>query len=97
MVISHGGGGFLCQSLRHGTCIGACRICSCVHNHAGDTYDDQSKVLQLWRRLEQLRVIVSYMLRDWPQHERLVASRIGAFGFSNGGFAVLVQLAVFLI
>jgi predicted dienelactone hydrolase len=30
------------------------------------------------------------MLHNWPQHKRLDANRIGAFGFSNGGFTVLV-------
>lgn len=30
------------------------------------------------------------MLDEWPSHARLDAARVGAFGFSNGGFTVLV-------
>jgi hypothetical protein len=30
------------------------------------------------------------MLDDWPHHDQLDGRRIGAFGFSNGGFTVLV-------
>ena len=90
VVISHGGGGSYeghydtALSLAHAGFVAA------AISHAGDTYDDQSKVLQLWRRPAQLRLLVSYMLQNWPQHERLDASRIGGFGFSNGGFTMLV-------
>lgn len=61
-------------------------------SHAGDTYDDQSGVLRPWRRAAQLRRLISYMLDEWPQHGRLDAARVGAFGFSNGGFTVLVAV-----
>jgi len=59
-------------------------------SHAGDTFDDQSRVLQLWRRPAQLHQLVDYMLNEWPSHAQLDAARVGAFGFSNGGFTVLV-------
>jgi predicted dienelactone hydrolase len=59
-------------------------------SHAGDTYNDQSQVLRLWRRPTQLHRLVSYMLNDWSWHDRLDSARVGAFGFSNGSFTVLV-------
>jgi predicted dienelactone hydrolase len=59
-------------------------------SHAGDTFDDQSKVLQLWRRPAQLRRLADYTLNEWRQYGHLNASRVGAFGFSNGGLTVLV-------
>jgi len=46
--------------------------------------------LKLWRRPAQLRRLVSYVLDEWPPHNHLDAGRFGAFGFSNGGFTVLV-------
>jgi predicted dienelactone hydrolase len=30
------------------------------------------------------------MLQDWPQRGKIDCNRVGAFGFSNGGFTVLV-------
>jgi predicted dienelactone hydrolase len=36
-------------------------------SHAGETHDDQSKVLQLWRRPAQLRLLLSYVLHDWSR------------------------------
>jgi len=46
--------------------------------------------LQLWRRPAQLHQLVDYMLDKWRWHGQLDAARVGAFGFSNGGFTVLV-------
>ena len=77
IVISHGGGG-------SGFMVAAV-------SHAGDTYDDQSKVLMLWRRPAQLSRLIDFMLQDWRGHSAIDPQRIGAFGFSNGGFAVLVE------
>jgi predicted dienelactone hydrolase len=90
VVISHGGGGSFASHYDTALALAQAGFVVAAISHAGDTYDDQSRVLQLWLRPEQLRVVVSYMLHDWPQHERLDGSRIGAFGFSNGGFTVLV-------
>lgn len=90
VVISHGGGGSFASHYDTALALAKAGFVAAAISHAGDTYDDQSKVLQLWRRPEQLRILVNYMLHDWPQHERLDANRIGAFGFSNGGFTVMV-------
>jgi predicted dienelactone hydrolase len=90
VVISHGGGGSYASHYDTALALAHAGFVAAAISHTGDTYDDQSKVLQLWLRPEQLRVLVSYMLLDWPQHERLDGNRIGAFGFSNGGFTVLV-------
>lgn len=90
VVISHGGGGSFASHYDTALALAHAGFVAAAISHTGDTYDDQSKVLQLWRRPEQLRVLVNYMLHDWPQHEQLNANRIGAFGFSNGGFTVLV-------
>jgi predicted dienelactone hydrolase len=90
VVISHGGGGSFASHYDTALALARAGFVAAAISHTGDTYDDQRKVLQLWLRPEQLRVLISYMLHDWPQHERLDGKRIGAFGFSNGGFTVLV-------
>lgn len=90
VVLSHGGGGSLASHYDTPLALAHAGFVAAAISHTGDTYDDQSKVLQLWIRPELLPILVSYMLRDWPQHERLDGKRIGAFGFSNGRFTVLV-------
>lgn len=90
VVLSHGGGGSYQSHYDTALALAHAGFVAAAVSHAGDTYDDQSKVLQLWRRPRQLRILVSYMLHDWQQHDCLDANRVGAFGFSNGGFTVLV-------
>lgn len=55
-------------------------------SHTGDTFNDQSRVLQLWHRSTQLHWLVDYMLDEWPSHARLDAARVGAFRFFNVAF-----------
>ncbi len=90
VVLSHGGGGSYESHYDTALALAHAGVVAAAISHTGDTYDDQSKVLQLWRRPAQLRRLVSYMLEEWPQHARLDDARVGAFGFSNGGFTVLV-------
>ncbi len=90
VVISHGGGGSYQSHYDTALALARSGFVAAAVSHVGDTYDDQSKVLQLWRRPAQLRRLVNYMLHQWPQHEKLDVDRVGAFGFSNGGFTVLV-------
>jgi predicted dienelactone hydrolase len=90
VVLSHGGGGSF--KAHHDTALALAEAGFVVAaiSHAGDTYDDQSQVLKPWRRPVQLHKLVSYMLDGWPQHDHVDKSRVGAFGFSNGAFTVLV-------
>lgn len=90
VVISHGGGGSFASHYDTALALAHAGFVAAAISHTGDTYDDQSKALELWVRPQQLRVLVSYLLHGWPQHEQLDGNRIGAFGFSNGGFTVLV-------
>ena len=90
VVLSHGGGGSYQSHYDTALALAQAGFVSAAVSHAGDTYDDQSQVLRIWRRPAQLRRLVSYMLEEWPHHGQLDANRVGAFGFSNGGFTVLV-------
>jgi predicted dienelactone hydrolase len=63
--------------------------------HTGDNYMDQSYAgnrMNLTDRPRQVRVVLSYMLTSWTQHDRLDAARVGMFGFSLGGFTTLVDV-----
>lgn len=90
VVLSHGGGGSFESHYDTALAMAHAGFVAAAVSHAGDTYDDQSQVLRLWRRPAQLRRLVSYMLEEWPDRDLLDKGRVGAFGFSNGGFTVLV-------
>ena len=91
VVISHGGGGSYASHFDTALALARAGFVVASISHAGDTYDDQSKVLMLWRRPAQLSALLDYMLDAWPRHARIDPKRIGAYGFSNGGFTVLVE------
>jgi predicted dienelactone hydrolase len=91
VVLSHGRGGSYESHYDTALALAHAGFVAAAVSHAGDTYSDQSQVLQLWRRPAQLRRLVSSMQDEWSQRDRLENARVGAFGFSNGGFAVLVS------
>ncbi|KXU82863.1 dienelactone hydrolase [Caballeronia megalochromosomata] len=90
IVMSHGGGGWYDSHADTAIALARAGFVAAAVSHAGDTFDDQTHVLELWRRPMQLRRLIDYMLTEWPGHAQLDRARIGAFGFSNGGFTVLV-------
>ncbi|ALL70845.1 putative lipoprotein signal peptide (plasmid) [Paraburkholderia caribensis MBA4] len=92
IVISHGGGGWYDSHYDTAVALAHAGFVAAAVSHAGDTFDDQSRVMQLWRRPVQLHRLVDYMLDEWADHQHLDKARIGAFGFSNGGFTVLVMI-----
>jgi predicted dienelactone hydrolase len=91
VVLSHGGAA--AYQVHADTAIALARagFVAAAVSHAGDTYDDQSHVMELWRRPQQLHRLISYMLEEWPGRRTLNPKQVGAFGFSNGGFTVLVS------
>jgi predicted dienelactone hydrolase len=89
VLISHGGGGSYAGHYDTALALARAGFVVAAVSHAGDTYDDQSGVLKLWRRPAQLRHVLDYMLSQWPAHDHIAPGRIGAFGFSNGGFTVV--------
>jgi len=90
VVLSHGGGGGYDSHYDTALALARAGFVVAAVSHAGDTFDDQSQVLRLWRRPVQLHRLVDFMLANWSRHQQLDAARVGAFGFSNGGFTVLV-------
>lgn len=90
VVISHGGGGSYAGHEDTAIALVRAGFVTAAVTHAGDSSDDQSKVLMLWRRPAQLSRLIDFVLHDWRGHAVVDADRVGAFGFSNGGFTVLV-------
>ena len=88
VVISHGNGGDFrshedtAQALAAGFVVAAL-------THTGDNWRDQSRATDVAGRPRQLSVLIDYMLGAWEGRASLDPARVGAFGFSAGGFTVL--------
>jgi predicted dienelactone hydrolase len=91
VVISHGGGGSYTGHYDTALALAKAGFVVAAVTHAGDSSDDQSRVLEQWRRPGQLSRLIDYVLGGWRGHGSVDAKRIGAFGFSNGGFTMFVM------
>jgi predicted dienelactone hydrolase len=90
VVISHGNGGSFASHSDTALALAQAGFVVAALTHTGDSYRDQSRATDLPNRPRQLKLLVDYMLGVWPQRNRIDPARIGAFGFSSGGFTVLV-------
>jgi predicted dienelactone hydrolase len=92
VVISHGNGGGLASHADLAMALADAGYVVAAPMHSGDNYADQSavgSVSWLSGRNQQFRATVDYMLEGWPGRDRIDPRRVGAFGFSAGGFTVL--------
>lgn len=88
-VISHGTGGWYGSHYDTALALARAGFVVAALTHPGDNYMDKSRAGQVRRRPPQLQRVLDYMLTEWPDHARIDPDRIGAFGFSAGGFTVL--------
>jgi predicted dienelactone hydrolase len=89
VVISHGHGGSYVGHLDTATALANAGFVVAALTHNGDSWRDQSSPTAMWERPRQLKLLTDFMLGAWGDHGRLDANRVGAFGFSAGGFTVL--------
>lgn len=95
VVISHGNGGGPASHADLALALANAGYIVAAPMHAGDNYADQSafgSVAWLSRRTSELHATIDYMLTQWQGHDRINPERIGAFGFSAGGFTVLTAV-----
>jgi predicted dienelactone hydrolase len=90
VVISHGHGGSYVGHLDTAMALAHAGFVVAALTHNGDSWRDQSRPTAIWERPRQLKLLTDYMLGAWSDHGRLDGNRVGAFGFSAGGFTVLV-------
>jgi predicted dienelactone hydrolase len=90
ILMSHGQGGRFSNQLDTAIALADAGFVAAALTHTGDNLHDQSRVTMIQDRPRQMRVVTDWMLRAWPDHARIDPARIGAFGFSAGGFTVLV-------
>src|ERR1700733_4953232 len=90
VVISHGHGGSYAGHLDTATALANAGFIVAALSHHGDSWRDPGNPTAVWERPRQLKLLIDYMLGAWGDHSRIDANRVGAFGFSAGGFTVLV-------
>jgi predicted dienelactone hydrolase len=89
VVISHGTGGSFAGHYDTALALAQAGFVVAAVTHTGDNWHDYSRPTQLADRPRQMRVMVDYMLADWPGHATINAGKVGIFGFSSGGFTAL--------
>lgn len=90
VVISHGHGGSYAGHLDTAMALANAGFVVAALTHNGDSWNDQSNPTAVWERPRQYKLLTDYMLGEWGEHKRIDANHVGAFGFSAGGFTVLV-------
>lgn len=89
IVISHGTGGSNADHWDTARALAGAGFVVAALTHTGDTQGDRSRSLRITERPGQLSPVIDYMTRAWRGHDAVDASKVGAFGFSSGGFTVL--------
>jgi predicted dienelactone hydrolase len=95
VVISHGNGGGVPSHADLALALAGTGYVVAAPVHTGDNYADQSaggSASLFSGRTRQLHATVDFMLGNWRGHDRIDPKRIGAFGFSAGGFTVLTAV-----
>ena len=86
VVISHGSGGSFAEHADAAYALAQAGFVVAALTHPGDNFRDTSRATDIADRPRALGVLIDTMTRHWP----VDPNRIGAFGFSSGGFTVLV-------
>lgn len=89
IVISHGTGGDFAGHVDTATSLARAGFIVAALTHPGDNWRDNSRATRIEGRPAALSATISYMLQAWPGRTSIDPDRIGAFGFSAGGFTVL--------
>ena len=91
VLLSHGGGGNARQFGWIANRLAGAGFLVAAPNHPGSTTGDASALgaVALWRRPADLSAVLDSLLGDGPLAGHVDADRVGALGFSAGGYAAL--------
>jgi predicted dienelactone hydrolase len=92
VVISHGTGGSFADHFDTARALAQAGFVVAAVSHTGDTYDDHSRALRITERPGHLVRLIDYVTGEWRGRAAIDPRRIGAFGFSAGGFTVLAAI-----
>lgn len=88
IVMSHGNGGSFASHVDTAFALAEAGFVVAALTHTGDNYRDSSGATDLAARTRHLAAVIGYVGERWNP-EAVNPERIGAFGFSSGGFTVL--------
>lgn len=88
IVISHGNGGGYTGHHDTAEALAEAGFVVAALTHPGDNWRDASRQTRLSDRPRHISLLIDHMTRDWSEPVAIDAGRIGAFGFSAGGFTV---------
>lgn len=92
LLISHGNGGSFVSHVDTALAFAGAGYVVATPLHVGDNFADQGAAASptlFQDRAAQLGASLDYLLHAWQGRHRVDAARVGAFGMSAGGFAVL--------
>jgi predicted dienelactone hydrolase len=89
IVMSHGNGGFFGGHADTAQTLAEAGFVVAALTHPGDNYKDQSRATAMGDRPAALSALIGWMLESSPLKANLDPDKVGAFGFSSGGFTVL--------
>lgn len=95
VVLSHGNDGGPGSHVDLALALAEAGYVAAAPVHAGDNFEDGSGLgapLFWGNRNQELRGALDYVLHSWAARSRLDPARVGAFGFSAGGFTVLTAV-----
>jgi predicted dienelactone hydrolase len=95
VVISHGNGGGPGSHVDLALALAQQGFVVVAPLHTGDSFTDQSAVGSsrwLVDRTRHIHSAIDHMLNVWPARDQIDAGRIGAYGFSAGGFTALTAI-----
>lgn len=95
VVMSHGNGGGLQSHADLALALASAGYVVAAPMHTGDNFLDQSaagSVNLFSGRNRELRTTIDHMLTKWPGNGTVDPEKVGAFGFSAGGFTVLTAI-----
>lgn len=89
IVMSHGNGGFFGSHADTAQALAEAGFVVAALTHPGDNYKDQSRATAMADRPAALSALIGWMLDASPLKTSVDPNKVGAFGFSSGGFTVL--------
>jgi predicted dienelactone hydrolase len=90
VAMSHGSGGWYGAQYTTAMALADAGFVVASVTHPGDNFADRSRSFHVIDRPRHIRRVLDYMLREWPQRDRLDGGRVGMLGYSMGAFTTLV-------
>lgn len=88
VVISHGNGGWYRGHHDTAKALAEAGFVVAALTHPGDNWQDDSRATQLSDRPRHISLLIDHMVGEGARFATIDPDRIGAFGFSAGGFTV---------